>query len=161
MSETSHGIHGISDLKLKHSLGVARKAYAIAKERGHDEGYARKMFVIGLLHDAGYEFSATGKGHAEISGEVLSMLAEEETVKTDPVLRNAVNAIATHGNPDAEQTEEWLILNAADMQVNGYGQDVGYELRLKDITDRYGPDSEEARKSARVVSIVKEHNISR
>lgn len=29
----------------------------------------------------------------------------------------------------------------ADMQINKYGEDVGFEERLKDIKNRYGEDS--------------------
>ena len=37
---------GISGDRLKHILGVSRKAYRFAKDRGHDENFARKMFII-------------------------------------------------------------------------------------------------------------------
>lgn len=33
------------------------------------------------------------------------------------------------------------ILNQADMQIDKYGNDVGYEKRLEDIKTRYGEDS--------------------
>ena len=33
------------------------------------------------------------------------------------------------------------ILNQADMQIDKYGNDVGYEKRLDDIKVRYGEDS--------------------
>jgi HD superfamily phosphodiesterase len=59
-NETDRQFIGISEDRLKHILGVSRKAYRIAKDRGHDEKFARKMFMAGWLHDVGYEFS-TGK----------------------------------------------------------------------------------------------------
>ena len=34
---------GISENKLRHILGVARKAYAVAKDRGHDEELATNL----------------------------------------------------------------------------------------------------------------------
>ena len=37
---------GISEDRLHHILGVARKAYKIALERGHDEAFAKKIKVI-------------------------------------------------------------------------------------------------------------------
>lgn len=33
------------------------------------------------------------------------------------------------------------ILNMADMQIDKYGNDVGYKKRLEDIKTRYGEDS--------------------
>lgn len=33
------------------------------------------------------------------------------------------------------------ILNQADMQIDKYGNDVGYEKRLEDIKQRYGEES--------------------
>ena len=33
------------------------------------------------------------------------------------------------------------ILNKADMQIDKYGNDVGYTKRLEDIKNRYGEDS--------------------
>ena len=34
------------------------------------------------------------------------------------------------------------ILNMADMQIDKYGFDVGYDKRLKDIKSRYGEESD-------------------
>lgn len=34
------------------------------------------------------------------------------------------------------------ILNKADMQIDKFGNDVGYDKRLEDIKSRYGEDSE-------------------
>ena len=62
---------GISEDRLHHILGVARKAYKIAKEEGFDEDFARKMFMIGWLHDIGYEFSKEPDNHAEESVNLL------------------------------------------------------------------------------------------
>ncbi len=38
---------GISEDRLHHIIGVARKAYSIAKEMGYDENFARRMWMIG------------------------------------------------------------------------------------------------------------------
>ena len=55
---------GISDNRLRHSIGVARKAYQIAKDMGKDEDFCRKMFMLGYIHDIGYEFSKTQSEHS-------------------------------------------------------------------------------------------------
>ena len=48
-----------------------------------------------------------------------------------------------HGEVNSEYKSNFLdILNQADMQINKFGNDVGYEKRLEDIKNRYGEDSE-------------------
>ena len=47
-----------------------------------------------------------------------------------------------HGENNIEFNSLYLtILNQADMQIDKYGNDVGYEKRLCDIKSRYGKDS--------------------
>ena len=41
---------GISENRLHHILGVARKAYKIAKDMGKDENFCRKCFMLGWIH---------------------------------------------------------------------------------------------------------------
>lgn len=65
---------GISEDRLHHIIGVARKAYAIAKQRGHSEEFARKMFMAGWLHDVGYEFSEKQGHHPHESGELVRLI---------------------------------------------------------------------------------------
>lgn len=47
------------------------------------------------------------------------------------------------------------ILNQADMQIDKYGNDVGYEKRLDDIESRYGSDSDVYGKCYKLVSNLK------
>lgn len=47
-----------------------------------------------------------------------------------------------HGDTNSEYTSLFLeILNRADMQIDKYGNDVGYDKRLEDIKNRYGEKS--------------------
>ena len=47
-----------------------------------------------------------------------------------------------HGEIDIEYSSLYLdILNQADMQIDKYGNDVGYDKRLEDIKQRYGNNS--------------------
>ena len=62
---------GISDDRLHHILGIARKWYKIAKEEGFDAEFCRRMFMIGWCHDVGYEFIKTQETHANMSAEML------------------------------------------------------------------------------------------
>lgn len=125
---------GISENRLHHIVGVARKAYEIAKERGHNEEFCRKCFMLGWLHDVGYEFSESQAEHPDMSAKLLACLADGNESKLSP----SVRAIKEHGRYSSALTEEYVILNMADMQVDSNGNYVTVSERLQDIKDRYG-----------------------
>lgn len=125
---------GISENRLHHILGVARKAYSIAKEMGYDENFARRMFMIGWNHDVGYEFSEKSDDHAEIGAEMLIQLMGS--------FDESYHAIEKHGCYTDNETIEWKIINMADMLVDSRGNNVTVSQRLDDIKERYGESSE-------------------
>ena len=47
------------------------------------------------------------------------------------------------------------ILNQADMQIDKYGNDIGYERRLEDIKERYGTNSNIYRKAEILIKNLK------
>lgn len=118
--------------RIKHSLGVAKKMMEIGKQLGLSQADCRQLFILGLNHDIGYEFSRDGKNHGEIGGEIL--------------MRSGFNhwkEVYYHGRLTQEYSSRYLdILNYADMQIDKYGNDVGIEGRLEDIKSRYGEESE-------------------
>ena len=126
---------GISDKRLRHSLGVARKAYKIAKADGYEESYCRRMFMLGFVHDVGYEFAKNPEEHPDVGADMLKQLAED--------CEDAILAIKEHGQMSAEKTDEWRILNMADMLTNSDGRDVDATTRLNDIKARYGKHSKQ------------------
>ncbi len=134
---------GISEDRLHHILGVARKAYKIALERGHDKTFATKMFVIGWNHDIGYEFSKYKEEHPMVSAAILSNAFYDEGQNLGENGGNAINAIYSHGLYTEEKTEEWIILNQADMQISPGGKEVSVSQRLNDIKERFGDYSDE------------------
>lgn len=117
--------------RLKHSYSVGKKMVEIGKENNFSNEELEDLFVLGLVHDIGYEFDSTGKNHNKIGGEALK--------------RNNYkyyNEVYYHGIKQDEYESKYLkILNQADMQIDKYGNDCGYEERLKDIKSRYGEDS--------------------
>ena len=118
--------------RLKHSLSVARKMVEIAKSKNLNEEDIRNCFVIGYNHDIGYEFAENKFNHNVIGGEIL----KNSNFKY-------WKEIYYHGEIDIEYKSLYLdILNQADMQIDKYGNDVGYDKRLEDIKNRYGEDSE-------------------
>ena len=124
---------GISQKRLFHIFGVARKAYSISKSLGYDEQFSRKMFMLGWLHDVGYEF-ANNSNHAEESFNLVSLLIDDVS---------SVKAIKEHGRYPSELTDEYKILNMADMLVDSSGNEVDVINRLIDIKERYGEYSDE------------------
>lgn len=118
--------------RLKHTIGVARKMVEIAKIKNLSEEDIKTCFLIGFNHDIGYEFTNNGVNHNKIGGEIL----KQNNFKY-------WKEIYYHGEVNSEYKSIFLdILNQADMQINKFGNDVGYEKRLEDIKDRYGEDSE-------------------
>jgi len=117
--------------RLKHSLAVARKMVEIAKQNKCSEKEIENCFVIGYNHDIGYEFTKNGINHNKIGGEILKQNGFKYWKE-----------IYYHGMVDAEYESIYLnILNQADMQIDKYGNDVGYDKRLEDIKNRYGEQS--------------------
>ncbi|MBQ9659605.1 MAG: hypothetical protein IJV31_12800 [Clostridia bacterium] len=50
------------------------------------------------------------------------------------------------------------ILNKADMQIDKYGNDVGYDKRLEDIKTRYGEESNIYKKAKILINNLKKGN---
>ena len=121
----------IDDDRLKHSYAVARKMVNIGKKMGLKDDKLKELFILGFNHDIGYEYTDNGKGHNKVGGEIL----KESGFKY-------WREVYYHGELTSEYSSTYLdILNYADMQIDKYGHDVGFEKRLKDIKSRYGEDS--------------------
>ena len=124
---------GISENRLHHIIGVARKAYSIAKERGYNEDFARRCFMLGWLHDTGYEFCSVQDKHPDMSEDLMKLI-----VVTDV---ESLSAVKNHGRESYRKTLEYTILNTADMTTDSKGRDVTPAERLRDIKERYGEES--------------------
>lgn len=142
---------GISENRLHHLLGVAKKCYELAKERGHNEEFCRKMFLLGFVHDAGYEFSKSTKEHEEISAQMLQYLGLDEN-------SHEVQAIKHHNSFLSRSNEEWLILVEADMTTDNAGNPISVMARLDSIQDIYGDYSEEYEHACELCSQVGIYN---
>lgn len=132
---------GISDDRLYHILGVARKAYKIAKDMGKDEDFCRKCFMIGWIHDVGYEFSLFPGQHSDNSAKMLLLL--EDTCTVSDLQKASYKAIKNHGKYVSDMTDEYKILTMADMLVDFDGKEVSVMTRLEGIKERYGEHSDQ------------------
>lgn len=131
--------------RLKHSYAVAKKMVEIAKSMDLSEKEIEDCFVIGLNHDIGYEFAIDKDEHARIGGEILKANGFKYWKE-----------VYYHGEIECEYSSIYLtILNKADMQIDKFGNDVGYSKRLEDIKERYGEDSLVYQKCYKLVEKVK------
>ncbi|MBR3898479.1 MAG: HD domain-containing protein [Bacilli bacterium] len=117
--------------RLKHSYSVAKKMIEIGINMNLSEEEIQELFILGFNHDIGYEYTENGKNHGPIGGELLRKSGYKYWKE-----------VFYHGILTDEYESLYLnILNMADMQIDKYGNDVGYESRLEDIKSRYGEDS--------------------
>lgn len=112
--------------RIKHSLAVVKKMIELNNGKNSEE-----LFLIGYLHDIGYEFTTNMLEHNKIGGNIL----KENNFKY-------WKEIYYHGEPQCEYKSDYLtLLNKADMMVDNVGNDVGYLNRLENIKSRYGEES--------------------
>ena len=116
--------------RLKHSYAVANKMVDLGKERNLPDEQLQELFLLGYLHDIGYQFG-TNENHNIIGGNLLKKNKYKYWKE-----------VYYHGIPNSEYKSLYLdILNRADMMIDKYGNDVGFDKRLEDIKNRYGVDS--------------------
>ena len=122
----------ITENRWKHILGVARKSKEFAlRFKPDDRRFSEDLFLLGMLHDIGYEFMESNAEHAAIGGEILR--------------RNNYKywqEVAQHGDETVENmSDELFILNCADMSTGPSGEDFTFEQRLEEIASRFGRDA--------------------
>lgn len=113
-------------------LQVGHTAERLARELFEwPEEKCRQMFLLGLLHDVGYEYAAEQPDHPRVGGELLEAAGYRywQEVRWHGML----------GAPYA--SDELLILNAADLLTDAAGNVVSLFERLGDVEQRYGADS--------------------
>lgn len=122
-------LFGMSDSGALHALGTARACYMLAREvLGYNIDEARKLFVMGLLHDFAYEFEPVGMTHAEVGADILDGLKfpyADEIRKHEVLVEDEVNSDAMD------------ILYCADMTTDYLGRFVTFDERLADIDRRH------------------------
>lgn len=134
----------IDNDRLKHSIAVARKMVEIGREHNLNDEQLQELFILGYNHDIGYEFG-NNENHRIIGGNIL----EKSNYKY-------WKEVFYHGESNTEYQSLYLtILNQADMQIDKYGNDVGYDKRLEDIKNIYGKDSEVYNKCFKIVDKIR------
>jgi putative nucleotidyltransferase with HDIG domain len=126
---------GISNARMQHSLAVARKMKKIAESMipPLPKYKCEELFLLGYLHDIGYEFTNNQDEHAHVGGEILSR-QEYKYWKE----------VYYHGDPNAEYWSDALVLlNIADLTIDHNGKEVDIKERLDGIAKRYGKGSKQ------------------
>lgn len=117
--------------RLKHSYNVAIKMQEIGTKLNLNENQINELFILGLNHDIGYHFTNNHTIHNKVGGEILKQSNYKYWQE-----------VYYHGDIETEYQSLYLdILNLADMQIDKYGNDVGFEQRLTDIKSRYTEES--------------------
>ena len=115
--------------RLKHSLGVANKMRELAKDKAEVD--SNDAFILGLLHDIGYQFTENTGEHAKVGGEVLRNQGYKYWKE-----------VYYHGIPQEDFESTMLqLLNYADMTIGPTGNELTIEERILDISNRYGKGS--------------------
>lgn len=115
--------------RLKHSLGVANKMQELAKDKAEVD--SNDAFILGLLHDIGYQFTENTGEHAKVGGEVLKNQGYKYWKE-----------VYYHGIPQKDFDSPMLqLLNYADMTIGPTGNELTIKERILDISNRYGRGS--------------------
>ena len=123
---------GMDENRLRHCYGVGLKASELGRTLfGWSDEKCREMFVMGYLHDFGYQFAHDQADHGELSGELLRSLGFKYWEE-----------IFHHGDPGSDyKSDELLVLNLADMLTSKDGNPTTLSDRVVDIAKRYGVES--------------------
>ena len=131
---------------LSHSREVVRILTALSESRELNN-YEELSAIMGYLHDIGYEFGIN-ENHNVIGGNLLKGSNYKYWQE-----------VYYHGIPNSEYKSLYLdILNTADMMIDKYGNDVGFDKRLENIKKRYGEDSIQYINSFKIINELKGDN---
>lgn len=122
----------ISDDRIRHMLAVAKKMEQVVSENPNRfDASPEDAFVLGLLHDIGYEFVDEQKNHAKTGGLILKSQGYKYW-----------REVYYHGIPYPDYASKLLtLLNQVDLTTGPTGEYITVKERLKDIRNRYGKDS--------------------
>jgi len=136
----------MSEGRIKHSYRVGRKMMEAVIEHPFLSSYSpADIFVLGYLHDIGYNFTEISAQHAEVGGGILRRQGY-------PLWRE----VYYHGKLDIPyHSKELDLLNWADKTVNQRGEDVTLEERISDIGVRHGISSIQYMRAVRMIEQIK------
>ena len=125
----------ITENKLKHSLQVAILCMELAESLGLDKEKVDACFVMGFVHDIGYQDCLNTVDHPNTGKSMIDAFIKYS--------KECTSAIGHHGRIFENLSIFDVVLNYADLSVNSLGDRVSHDERLDDIKQRYGVDSEQ------------------
>ena len=130
--------------RILHSINVAKKMVSIGESKQLSKEELDDLFLLGLVHDIGYQYDKNN--HAIAGANILKNNGYKY-----------YKEVYYHGMVNSEYNSLYLdILNYADMNVDKYGNDVGFDKRLEDIKSRYGEESKVYINCANLINELKE-----
>lgn len=134
----------ISDERLLHSIGVARKMKEIVLSNPQKYDVTPdEAFFLGFIHDIGYEFTDDQTEHSKKGGELL----RKQNYKF-------WKEVYYHGIPQTDYDSPMLrLLNYSDMIIDNAGKQVTVEERLAGIVERYGKGSSQELDAIELIKI--------
>ena len=122
-----------------HNVGLRMYSYA-KKHLGWAEEKCQDMYVLGMMHDIGYELNSDPFEHDVAMANALGRSGYKY-----------IDEIYHHSRMQTEyDTPEMRLLYFADMTVDGKGNWVTIEDRLRDLEERHGKDSEVYKESEEI-----------
>jgi len=143
---TLASVDGLSESRLQHIAGVARRAASACGALAIDE--AGLVVAAAWLHDVGYAPGLADTGCHAIDGaqhlrrqgaadEVVGLVAYHSGAVYETAERGLDANLAKFSRPPGELLD---LLTFADMTTNDNGRDISIESRLDGILDRYVVD---------------------
>lgn len=131
--------------RMKHCLAVAAKMKELALHEPQKYPVdPEDAFVLGMLHDIGYEFAQEQREHAGRGGLIL----QKQDYKY-------WKEVYYHGIPQEEYDSPMLrLLNYADMTTGPTGAYMTIQERIDDIAERYGKGSPQETEAMRLADML-------
>lgn len=144
----------------RHSIGVAEFMSEYAETHPDLKADPAKYYVLGLLHDIGKLFP--GDPDPDNPKNEYKNHAAKGAALMEDMGFSYYKEIKHHGHPENKYfSTAWLILNLADMSINGKGEKVPINTRIQNIKKRYGDNSEQYEHAKEIFKILVNNHIIR
>lgn len=121
--------YNIPENRLKHCYSVGKVMEYVVRQRGGTELGCRQAFFLGYIHDSMYDFEDEDTDHGECAAEVCPQYGD---------------ALGRHTYLDKLDSDRWTgmleLLYFADCVVDGAGNIVGFDGRIRDVRRRHHGD---------------------
>ena len=139
----------IDNNRIAHMHGVAEWMYTNAEFFGCKD--KNRAYLIGLLHDVGF---VDGVKDHELNG---AKIVGSNTYIGKIIKNHGITPVEYIDKYKSNPPKELILLWAADLCIDAYGNDVGFDGRLEDIKLRHGEVSSAYRCSLITINWLKNY----